>query len=135
MQGTDAIVVTKHDLKQMLTEAGTVAAEKVLNSFKDELNVDPLEKQAKRLKDFIEDRTTIENPRGEWASGRHIRLIAPNKNGKPKSMAWFQTFKKESILNQCPDRSSTDHGRLREWCFEDIANAWDYYHRQRWLRG
>jgi len=134
MDGTNAIIVTKQDLKQMLTEAGIIAAETVLNNFKEELNTNPLEKQTKRLKDFIADRSTIPNPKDEWANGRHIRLLAPNKNGKPKSMAWFQTFKKESILNHCPSRSSTDHGRLREWRFEDIANAWDHYHRQRWMR-
>lgn len=135
MQGTAALVVTKEELQKMLEEAGRVSAYTVLNSFKEELNTDPMDKQIKRLQSYIEDRTTIDKPRDEWANGRHIRRLNLNMNGKPKSMSWFKTFKQESTLNQCFNRPSPDHGRLQEWCLEDIANAWDHYHRQRWERG
>lgn len=134
MQGTAAFVVTKNELKDMLEEAGRVGAHEVLSSFKDELNIDPVEEQTKRLQNYIKDRTTIDNPRDEWANGRHIRRLNPSKQGKPKSISWFKTFKEQSTLNQCFNRPSPDHGRLQEWTFEDIANAWDHFHRMRWLK-
>ncbi|MEW7008473.1 MULTISPECIES: hypothetical protein [unclassified Lentilitoribacter] len=131
MQGTAALVVTKEELKKMLEEVGRISATQILNSFKAELNTNPIEKQTKRLQTYIQDRNSIENPREEWANGRHIRRLNPSKNGKPKSMSWFKTFKEESTLNKCFNRPSPDHGRLQEWTFEDVANAWDHFHRQR----
>lgn len=125
MQGMEAIVVTKHELKELLKEAGEAGASEILDAFKDELITDPVLKQTNRLRDYIADRSTIANPREEWANGRHIRMLKPAKNGKPKSVAWFQEFKKKSKLNQCFHRPSVDHGRLQEWCFEDIYLSWN----------
>ena len=135
MHGTPAIVVMEHELKEMMIGAGRVAAKEIMENMKQEITQDPVERQTTLLRAYIEDRTTLSNPREHHANGRHIRMLKPANNGKPKSTAWFQTFKKESKLNKCFNRPSPDHGRLQEWCFEDIANAWDYYHRQRWLKG
>ncbi len=134
MQAMQALVIMEHELTELLTKAGKVAALEVLEDFRQELNQDPVLKHADRLRSYIENRSLIDNPRDLWSNGRHIRLITPTKNGKPKSIAWFQTFKKESNLKNCVNRPSPDHGRLQEWCFEDIANAWDHYHRQRYMR-
>lgn len=134
MQGTPAIIVMEEELKEMMIGAGRVAAQEIMDNMKEEITQDPVERQTNLLRAYIEDRKTITNPREHHASGRHIRKLKPNANGKPKSIAWFQTFKKESKLNKCFNRPSPDHGRLQEWCFEDIANAWDHFHRQRFMR-
>jgi len=132
MQGMHALVIMEHELTELLTKTGRAAALEVVEQFRQELNTDPLEKQVQLLRDYIENRSTISNSRDVYANGRHIRLIKPTRDNKPKSVAWFQRFKKESKLNGCIKRPSPDHGRLQEWCFEDIANAWEHYHRQRW---
>lgn len=124
MEGTTALIVTKNDLAEIISAAGTMAAIKAVEALRADLNQDPAEKQLQLLRNYIADRTTINNPRDHWASGRLIRMIAPNQNGKPKSVSWFQKFKQTSGLNTCPHRTSHEHGRLQEWCFEDIANVW-----------
>ena len=134
MKGTAAIVVTEEELTNMLTQAGKAGAREVMSEYEQQLEQDPVERHTQLLRDFIEDRSILDNPREVFGSGRHIRRIIPAKNGKPKSVAWFQGFKRESKLNLCKNRPSPDHGRLQEWCFEDIANAWDNYNRQRWMR-
>ena len=134
MEAMQALVIMEHELTDLLTKTGKIAAAEILEAFRQEINQDPIEKHATTLRNYIEDRTTLKDPRNRFAHGHHIRLLNPAKNNKPKSIAWFQNFKKESQLKDCPSRASTTHGRLQEWCFEDIANAWDYYHRQRWLK-
>jgi len=134
MQGIQALVVMEHDLRELAIEAGKEAAEKVLAQFQEDMNRTPQDKQVERLRAYIEDRSSCSNPREHWAHSRHIRMIKPTKTGKPKSISWFQKFKKASMLDGCNSKASSDHGRLREWCFEDIANAWEYYHRQRLMR-
>ena len=134
MNGQPAVVVTEDDLKDMMIGAGRVAAKEVMEQVKGDINRDPMERQVMLLRQFIEDRSTIKEPDKHYASSRHIRMLTPNKNGKPKSVSWFQGFKKESRLDQCHHRPSPNHGRLHEWSFEDIANAWVYYLHQKWMR-
>lgn len=134
MQRTPAMLITETELNDMLTKAGKLAAQEIVEHLKQDIYQDPQVTLTKRLRAFIEDRSTELNPRDIYANGRHIRMVQPNKNGKPKSTAWFQNFKRDSTLNQCFHRPSPDHGHLQEWCFEDIANAWDHYHRQRYLK-
>ena len=134
MNGQPAVIVTAENLEQLMLDAGRTAAREVLERVTSDANLDPLERHVRLLRDYLEDRSVVSKPRELFASSRHIRLLAPNRNGKPKSVSWFQTFKQESGLARCDHRPSPTHGRLHEWCFEDIANAWVHYHRQRWLR-
>ena len=131
MKSIPAVVLHQDQLSEMLVTAGRVAAREIAEAFKEDLKLDPTDQRIKKLRDYIADRTTCTNPKDEWANGRHIRMIAPAKEGKPKSMGWFQQFKKKSKLNKCYNRKSADHGHLQEWCFEDIANAWVHYHQQK----
>lgn len=124
MEGTTALIITKNDLKEIINAAGTAAAIKAVEALRSDLNQDPSEKHLNLLRAYITDRTSLKNPRDHFASSRLIRMIAPHKTGKPKSVSWFHKFKQTSGLNTCPHRTSHEHGRLQEWCFEDIANAW-----------
>lgn len=135
MRRTAAMIVTESELNEMLTKAGKVAAQEIIEHLKQEIYQDPVQTVTNKLRAYIEDRGTEQSPRDIYANGRHIRMLVPAKNGKPKSTAWFQNFKRDSTLNKCFHRPSSEHGHLQEWCFEDIANAWDHYHRQKWLRG
>jgi len=134
MQAMQALVIMEHDLAEMIHKAGKTAAAEILEQFRQDMNRTPQDKQVEQLRAYIEDRSSCSNPREHWAHSRHIRMIKPTKAEKPKSISWFQKFKKASMLDGCNSKASSDHGRLKEWCFEDIANAWDHYHRQRWMR-
>ena len=127
-----AIVLTEDVLEEMLIRAGRLAAEQTVAKLKGELMQDPRERHILLLRNFLNDRSTVPNPRDVWANGHHIRQIELSNQGKPRSMTWFQRFKTESGLAACVSRPSPSHGRLQEWTFEDIANAWEHYYALRW---
>ncbi|MCW2307360.1 hypothetical protein [Rhodobium gokarnense] len=132
MEGTPAIVLTHEALDRLLEEAGCRAAEKTVAKLQSQLIQDPRERHLRQLRGYLMDRSTLQNPRELWANGHHIRRIELSSKGKPKSMTWFQRFKHESGLAACISRPSAEHGRLQEWTFEDIANAWDRYYALQW---
>ena len=132
MEAIPAIVLTKSDLQEMLEQAGQRAAELVLAQHNADLMLDPQERQVKLLRGYLADRSSIEDPRAMWANSHHIRRLEVGANGKPKSMTWLHRFKQETGLAACVSRPSPAHGRLREWTFEDIANAWERYYMLRW---
>lgn len=133
MHPIPALIVTEQDLEVLLQRAAHLAAITAIEQLRTDLIQDPKEQVLNKLRAFIKDRSTITNPREHWANGKMIREIDTNHNNKPKSISWFQLFKKQSTLNQCPRRKSSEHGKLQEWTFEDIANAWDHFHRLRWM--
>ena len=128
METTPAIVITPHHLIELMENAATNAANKALAAAEEALHYDPDARVVDLLRRYLDDRTTLENPREHWAHGKHNRALHKTGAGKPRSVTWFQSFKKESGLGGCPSRISSQHGRLREWCFEDIANAWDQHY-------
>ena len=125
MQGQQAIIITAHELEHMCHQVGQKAAQEVINSFKSELTDDPNEALIRKLRAYIVDRSTISNPREVWANGLHIRSIKLNSRHEPRSISWFQKFKDKSGLRECVSRPSVISGGRVEWCFEDIANAWE----------
>ncbi|OBY24582.1 hypothetical protein A9D60_24050 [Leisingera sp. JC1] len=125
MNGQPAMIFLEHELQHMLTEAAKQAAQEVIDNFKSELSTDPNEVVIRKLRKYLADRRSVANPRDQWANGLHIRSIKTNTRGKPRSQSWFQQFKVKSGLNGCFSRKSLSSGGFREWCFEDIANAWE----------
>ena len=131
MDATPALILTRHELRQLMADTAAEAATQAVTAMKSDLRSDPTERAISALRQYLEDRSTIANPRDHWANGHHIRGIQTNAKGKSKSMGWFMRFKRQSGLNQCVTRSSTQHGRLQEWTFEDIALCWDIYYSHR----
>ena len=125
MSGQPAIIFMEHELQHMLTETAKKAAQEVIDNFKSELSTDPNEAVIRKLRAYIADRRSVSKPRDQWANGLHIRSIKLNTRGKPRSQSWFQQFKVKSGLNDCFNRKSLTSGGFKEWCFEDIANAWE----------
>ena len=125
MSGQPAIILMEHELQHILDKIAKNAAREVIDAFKAELTSDPAEAVTRRLSAYIEDRSTIPNPREHWANGLHIRGIKKGASGKPRSISWFQQFKIKSGLDGCFSRKSMAAGGTKEWCFEDIANAWE----------
>ncbi|PLX39564.1 MAG: hypothetical protein C0606_03430 [Hyphomicrobiales bacterium] len=132
MEAIPAIVLSKDVLEEMLTEAGRRAAELTVEKLQAQLVQDPRERHLRLLRSYLLDRSEVEKPRDMWASSHDIRRIELSAKGKPKSTTWFQRFKRESGLAECVSRPSASHGRLQEWTFEDIANAWQRFYALRW---
>jgi len=109
----------------MLNQTAKIAASEVIDAFRAELSIDPNEALVRKLRAYIEDRNTVTSPREVWANGLHIRSIKLSSKGKPLSTSWFQHFKRDSGLVDCFSRKSQTSGGRTEWCFEDIANAWE----------
>lgn len=128
MEGQPALILAPDQLKDLLTKTAEQAAAQAVAALREDLARDPQDQIVEDLRRYILDDTTEPNPETRWASGHHIRAIELNRSGKPKSVGWFHKFKKESGLNQCPHRSSPQHGRLQEWSFRDIALAWNAYY-------
>ncbi len=124
MQGIPAVVMQEQDLRQIIISASREAARQVLAEYHGQQSNTQTSNISQLLQAYLQDRTTIAKPRELWASSRDIRALLPNQKGKPKSYSWFQRFKRDSGLDRCTSRKSSHHGRLLEWCFEDIANAW-----------
>ena len=127
MQGQPALIIMEHELQHMLKSVAKVAAQKVIDDFRAELSTDPTETHIRKLRTFIEDRSTVANPRAVWANGKHIRGIRLSSKGKALSTSWFHHFKRDSGLGNCISRKSQTAGGHVEWCFEDIANAWENF--------
>ncbi len=125
MNGQPAIILMEHELQHMLIATAKQAAQEVISTFKSDLISDPNDQIIRKLRSYIADRSTIADPRDEWANGLHIRSVKVSSNGKLRSQSWFQQFKVKSGLNDCFYRKSLSSGGYREWCFEDIANAWE----------
>ncbi len=128
MKGIPAVVLTEESLTSLLVAAGELAAKRTVELLENNLVQSPTDKKLLSLIGYIQDRTTIDNPRDHWAHGKHIKMINPPKSGKPRSDTWFHYFKQKTGLHDCFSRKSPEHGRLREWTFEDIAIAWDKYY-------
>jgi len=125
MVGQPAFVVMEYELEHMLRTTAREAAQEVIAAFRSELSVDPTDAVVRRLRGYLEDRSSVANPRDQWANGLHIRLLKPGPGGKARSTSWLQQFKVRSGLCACISRKSLSVGGTREWCFEDIANAWE----------
>ena len=128
MDATPALILTRHELSQLVNETAQLAADRAVDNMKSELRSDPIDRVVHQLREYMDDQSTVSNPREFWANGHHIRRIELNGKGVPKSMGWFMHFKRCSGLHQCLVRSSARHGRLQEWTFEDIALCWKAYY-------
>ncbi len=124
--GEYAVIVTKEELDLRTREIARIAAQEVIACFKAESKLEPHEATVEALRQYIADRSQISDPREHWANALHIRSIKPSKVGRPKSASWFQLFKTKSGLANCIKRKSSAFGGRHEWCFEDIANAWEH---------
>jgi hypothetical protein len=127
MHGQPAFIFMKHELEDMLKSTARHAAQEVIEAFRAELSIDPTETHIRKLRAFIADRSTVTNPRELWANGKHIRSIRLSSKEKPLSTSWFHHFKRDSGLGDCISRKSQTAGGHVEWCFEDIANAWEQH--------
>lgn len=128
MEATPAIVLTHVQLKELMMAAGEEAANRVVTDLRNDLIQDPRTQTLNRLRAYVADPTTIPDPRDQWADSQIIRQIQPTVQGKTKSISWFMKFQKQTNLKNCITRKSQSHGRAREWCFEDIRNAWSIYY-------
>lgn len=128
MDATPALILTRHELKQLMQDTAAQAAVTAVANMKTELRTDPKEQVVHRLRQYLNDPISLSNPREYWANGHHIRSIVINSKGKPKSMGWFMQFKRKSGLYECVTRTSSQHGRLQEWTFEDIRLCWEAYY-------
>lgn len=130
MKGIPAIVLSEENLKSMLVAAGELAATLTVEKLERQIIQSPDEKTILQLRGFIQDRGSVTNPREHWANGTHIKSINPASTGKPRTNTWFHHFKTRTGLRECFCRQSPQHARMKEWTFEDIANAWDIYYGQ-----
>ncbi len=130
MKGIPAIVISEENLKGMLVAAGELAATLTVEKLEKRIIQGPDEKTTLKLRGYIQDRSTLQNPREHWANGIHIKDINPASTGKPRTNTWFHHFKKRTGLKDCFTRQSPRHSRMKEWTFEDVANAWDMYYAQ-----
>ncbi len=132
MEITSAVVLTVDHVRRIIEETAIETARQTADALKQDLYCDPIDQVANKLRNYIADQTTVENPRESWANGHHIRRLELNSKGDPKSISWFHRFKRDSGLAECISRSSNIHGRLQEWTFQDIASAWhNHYTRIR----
>lgn len=128
MTGTPALILTQLELEQLAAAAGKAAAEEVVRQLREELKADPFERHVERLRAYLMEPELETAPETLWASSRHIRAIELSAKGKPKSVGWFQGFKRDSGLGQCNSRPSPEHARSLEWRFTDIRAAWHLYY-------
>jgi len=132
MDALQALVLTDAQLRAMLTEAAQQGAAIAVEALRAELHQSPDDMVLQKLRTYLTDPTSIANPADNWAHSGIIRQIQPTPGGKPKSIAWFMKFQRESGLQGCFTRQSPAFGRRREWSFADIKLAWDsYYFRSR----
>lgn len=129
MEALQAVVLTNNQLRDLLEEAGQVAAERAVERLRSELQQTPEEVTVKQLRAYLADPAAVADPRALWAHSGIIREIALTSRGKPKSVAWFMKFQRESGLRECISRRSPGHGRRKEWTFADVRLAWLAYYR------
>lgn len=124
-----ALVLTDTQLRDMLTEAARQGAALAVGELRAELHQTPEDATLMRLRTYLTDPKSLSNPRDHWAHSGLIRQISTTQRGKPKSVAWFMKFQRETGLNGFIHRPSPSHGRRREWTFADIRLAWRSYYR------
>ncbi|MBM2716213.1 hypothetical protein JQK88_34660 [Mesorhizobium caraganae] len=131
MKAMQALVLTSAQLREMLTQAAKQGAALAVQELRTELHQAPEDATLQKLRCYLTDPASISNPHDHWAHSELIRRIQATARGKPKSMAWFMRFQRETGLAGCPTRQSPAYGRRREWTFADIKLAWDAYCRRR----
>jgi hypothetical protein len=130
MEVLQAVVLTDHQLRQLLGEAAHKGAVLAVAELRTELQQSPEETLLQKLRAYVADPATLPNPDELWAHSGLIRAINQTKGGKPKSAAWFAKFQRETGLVGCPSRASPGYGRRREWSFADVHLAWNAYYRR-----
>ncbi|WHO06967.1 hypothetical protein KZ699_07515 [Agrobacterium cucumeris] len=131
MDAMQALVLTHHQLNELLREAARQGAALAVAELRSEIHQSPDDITLQRLRGFLQNPSHISNPHDCWAHSGIIRLIEPTPRGKPKSAAWFMKFQRETGLAGCHTRPSPAYGRRREWSFADIRLAWEtFYHRR-----
>ncbi|KAA3448606.1 hypothetical protein C7I87_20855 [Mesorhizobium sp. SARCC-RB16n] len=130
MEAMHALVLTRTQLRDMLTEAAREGASLAVASLRAELHQTPDDATLQKLRAYLADPASIANPQDHWAHRGLICQIESTTRGKPKSTAWFMKFQRQTGLNECSTRPSPAYGRRREWTFADIKLAWDAYYRQ-----
>ncbi|MER9177772.1 hypothetical protein NKH72_30145 [Mesorhizobium sp. M0955] len=131
MEAMQALVLTSTQLRDMLTEAAKQGAALAVAELRADLHQTPEDATLQKLRSYLADPASLANPNDHWAHSGLIRRIQTTARGKPKSMAWFMKFQRETGLNECFTRPSPAYGRRREWIFADIRSAWDTYYRKR----
>lgn len=131
MEALQALVLTSAQLRDMLMEAAKQGAALAVAELRADLRQSPEDATLQKLRSYLADAASLSNPRDHWADSGLIRRIQATGRGKPKSMAWFMKFQRETGLSGCPTRQSPAYGRRREWTFADIKLAWDAYYRTR----
>lgn len=129
MEAMQALVLTDAQLRDMLTEAARQGAALAVGELRAELHQTPDDATLIKLRTYLTDPKSLSNPGEHWAHSGLIRQISATQRGKPKSVAWFMKFQRETGLIECMHRQSPSHGRRREWTFADIKLAWNTYYR------
>lgn len=131
MEALQAIVLTNTQLRDLLTEAARRGATLAVGELRAELHQTPDDATLQILRAYVDDPSCLSDPHDRWAHSGLIRQIQQTPRGKPKSMAWFAKFQRETGLAGCFTRPSPAYGRRREWSFHDIRLAWTTYYRSR----
>tara|TARA_Y100000815_G_scaffold14654_1_gene12863 strand:- start:160556 stop:160975 length:420 start_codon:yes stop_codon:yes gene_type:complete len=131
MDSIPAVVLTQSQLRKMIDTACERAAELAVNRLRSDLARTPEQETLDRLRQYLADPSSSTNPTEEWAHSGIIREIQLTPRGKPKSVAWFMKFQRDSGLMDCTTRKSPVHGRRKEWTFADIRMAWQVYYSRR----
>jgi hypothetical protein len=131
MDAMQALVLTGHQLEELLREAARQGAALAIAELRKEIHQSPDDVTLQRLRTYLTNPASIPNPNDCWAHSGIIRQIESTSRGKPKSSAWFMGFQRQTGLAGCFTRPSPTYGRRREWCFADIRLAWETYYRRR----
>lgn len=131
MEPMQAVVLTSHQLSEMLREAARQGAALAVAELRKNIHQSPDDVTLQRLRTYLHDPASIPSSQECWAHSGIIRQIALTPRGKPKSSAWFMKFQRETGLAGCYTRPSPAYGRRREWSFADIRLAWETYYRRR----
>ncbi|MDD1498993.1 hypothetical protein PVA19_11275 [Agrobacterium sp. CNPSo 3708] len=131
MEAMQALVLTDHQLDELLREAARQGAALAVAELRKEIHQSPDDVTLQRLRTYLTNPASIPNPNDCWAHSGIIRQIELTPRGKPKSSAWFMKFQRETGLVDCYTRPSPAYGRRREWSFSDIRLAWETYYRSR----
>ncbi|MET3524407.1 hypothetical protein [Mesorhizobium abyssinicae] len=131
MEALQALVLTSTQLRDMLTEAAKRGAALAIEDLRADLQQAPDDSTLQKLRGYLVDPASIANPCDYWAHSELIRRIQITARGRPKSIAWFMKFQRQTGLRECHTRLSPVFGRRREWMFTDIRLAWEAYYRKR----
>lgn len=131
MEAMPAIVLSGTQLRDLLAEAAREGAKLAVQELRADLHQSPDDATLQKLRAYLSDPASVPTPHDQWAHSGLIRQIEPTPRGKPKSMAWFMTFQRQTGLAECFTRHSPAYGRRREWCFADIRLAWNVYYSRK----